>query len=51
VTPFKETSERATRFFREGRAGAWRERLTAEQAQRVAKTHGEQMARFGYPLD
>jgi len=51
VTPFKETSERADRFFREGRAGAWRERLTAEQARRVADTHAEQMTRFGYPLD
>ena len=35
-------------FFREGRAGQWRERLTAAQVERIAADHGEQMKRFGY---
>jgi hypothetical protein len=48
VVPFKETSERATRFFREGRAGAWREKLSPDQAERIVVTHREQMQRFGY---
>jgi aryl sulfotransferase len=51
VHPFKETSERADYFFREGRVGAWRDRLTAEQAARIVSAHGTQMARFGYVDD
>ena len=47
VHPFRETSERADRFFREGRAGAWRETLTPDQARRIVDKHGEVM-QFGY---
>jgi hypothetical protein len=35
-------------FFREGRAGQWREVLTPAQIDRIISDHGEQMARFGY---
>ena len=35
-------------FFREGRAGQWREILSPEQIDRIVTAHGEQMARFGY---
>lgn len=35
-------------FFREGRAGGWRERLTRDQADRIVALHGPVMARFGY---
>jgi hypothetical protein len=35
-------------FFREGRAGQWKEVLTAEQIDRIVRDHGEQMQRFGY---
>ncbi len=48
VGDFRERSERADRFFREGRAGEWREKLTAEQVRRIEETHHEQMAKFGY---
>ncbi|MBI2716244.1 MAG: sulfotransferase domain-containing protein [Rhizobiales bacterium] len=45
---FKEKPEHAERFFREGRAGQWKEVLTAAQVDRIVKDHGEQMKRFGY---
>lgn len=39
-------------FFREGRAGQWKDVLTAAQIDRVVRDHGEEMRRFGYlPLD
>ena len=45
---FRERSERADRFFREGRAGEWREKLKREQVRRIEDTHREMMSRFGY---
>jgi hypothetical protein len=49
---FKERPQQAERFFREGRAGQWREVLMPQQIERVAETHREQMTRFGYwPLE
>jgi hypothetical protein len=39
------------RFFREGRAGQWRDQLTRSQIDRIVRDHGEQMARFGYLPD
>ncbi len=45
---FKEKSEQAERFFREGKAGQWREALTPEQIERVVSAHRQQMQRFGY---
>jgi hypothetical protein len=45
---FKEKPKHAERFFREGRAGQWKEVLTSKQIDRIVKDHGEQMARFGY---
>ncbi|SDB47277.1 sulfotransferase domain-containing protein [Bauldia litoralis] len=45
---FYERPEHTERFFREGRAGQWREVLSPEQIQRIVDDHGEQMARFGY---
>ena len=35
-------------FFREGRAGQWKEILTPDQVNRIVRDHGEQMQRFGY---
>jgi hypothetical protein len=35
-------------FFREGRAGQWKEVLTPAQIGRLVRDHGEQMQRFGY---
>ena len=45
---FRERSERADRFFREGRAGEWREKLTPEQVSRIEEAHHDMMAKFGY---
>jgi hypothetical protein len=45
---FKEKPDTAETFFREGRAGQWREVLTPAQIDRIVSSHGEQMARFGY---
>jgi Sulfotransferase domain len=45
---FRERPEQAKRFFREGRAGQWKEVLTPQQIQRIVDAHGEQMQRFGY---
>ena len=45
---FSERSEKAERFFREGRAGQWKEILTPAQVNRIVNDHREQMAKFGY---
>lgn len=39
---------KAAPFFRSGRAGAWREVLSAAQAQAIVEAHGRAMRRFGY---
>jgi hypothetical protein len=48
---FKEKLDSTKAFFREGRAGQWREVLTPAQIDRIVSRHGEQMARFGYLPD
>jgi hypothetical protein len=45
---FVEVSDKATRFFREGRTNQWREAMSREQVKRVVDSHRVQMARFGY---
>ena len=45
---FKEKSPFAQKFFREGRAEQWREKLTPAQVDKVVETHKEQMRKFGY---
>jgi hypothetical protein len=40
----------AEKFFRAGRAGQWRERLTPDQVKRIEAAHGEIMQKFGYAL-
>ncbi len=47
-TGFVERSVNSQRFFRSGRSGAWREKLTAAQAARIEHDHAVQMRRFGY---
>jgi hypothetical protein len=46
---FQEKSEKADRFFREGRAGQWKKVLSAKQIERIVSDHRIQMDRFGYP--
>jgi len=45
---FRERPRKSARFFRAGRAGSWREELTAEQASRIERDHGELMTRLAY---
>lgn len=46
---FRErTAQAAGLFFRRGQAGAWREELRPELAERLIETHWETMRRFGY---
>jgi hypothetical protein len=45
---FKEKSEKAERFFREGKAGQWQKILTPAQVERITSAHATQMRRFGY---
>jgi hypothetical protein len=45
---FSERSSKSERFFRQGRAGGWRDVLSTAQAARVVADHGPVMARFGY---
>lgn len=40
----------AERFFRAGKAGQWRERLTVEQLRRIETAHGAVMRKFGYEV-
>lgn len=47
-TGFRERPGKAERFFRKGRAGSWRETLTAAQVDRIIGTHHSTMTRFGY---
>ncbi|MBI1260263.1 MAG: sulfotransferase domain-containing protein [Rhizobiales bacterium] len=51
-TGFKEKSEHAQSFFREGKVDQWREKLTPSQIRQIIVEHREQMQRFGYiPAD
>jgi len=47
-TGFVEKSVNSSRFFRSGRAGGWRDKLTAAQAAAIERDHAEQMRRFAY---
>ncbi|MGE0735805.1 MAG: sulfotransferase domain-containing protein [Alphaproteobacteria bacterium] len=45
---FHEKPKDAKRFFREGRAGVWKEHLSEEQVRNIVAANREQMKRFGY---
>jgi len=45
---FKEKSEFAQSFFREGKSEQWREALTEDQIKQIISDHREQMGRFDY---
>lgn len=45
---FAEGSPKATRFFRRGRVGSWRDELTPEQVERIVRDQGRMMRRLGY---
>ena len=45
---FRERPRSASRFFRQGTAGGWKEVLTTEQSLTLEENHGHTMARLGY---
>ncbi len=45
---FRERPEVSKVFFRSGKSGEWREKLTPEQVEKIVSAHKEQMKRFGY---
>jgi hypothetical protein len=45
---FRERPRQAAKFFRSGRAGGWREELSAAQVARLVDAHEPVMRRFGY---
>jgi hypothetical protein len=45
---FIERSSSQKRFFREGKAGGWRDKLTRSQVESLVAVHEQQMRRFGY---
>jgi hypothetical protein len=45
---FREQPTAEGRFFREGRIGGWKERLSSDQVAAIVAHHREQMARFDY---
>ncbi|HEX2581168.1 MAG TPA: sulfotransferase domain-containing protein [Dongiaceae bacterium] len=45
---FRERSDKAEKFFREGRSGQWRDVLSPAQIERIVTANREQMERFGY---
>ncbi|MFZ2102418.1 MAG: sulfotransferase domain-containing protein [Oricola sp.] len=45
---FVERSFHSERFFRSGRSGGWRDKLTPDQVARIESDHAVQMKRFGY---
>ena len=45
---FREKPKTAKTFFRSGKTGEWRKKLSREQIDRIITAHGEQMRRFGY---
>lgn len=45
---YREKPDSAEKFFRSGKAGEWKEKLTRRQVRRVVQAHHEQMKRFGY---
>lgn len=48
---FKERGRKQRTFFRQGQAGAWRESISGEQADRLWTDHHEVMTRLGYGAD
>lgn len=48
---FKEKPDKAERFFREGKSGQWREKLSRRQVRQIVQAHHTQMERFGYLTD
>ena len=48
---FAEVRKTARTFFREGRIGQWRDRLTRDQVSRIVTAHTEMIKKFNYLPD
>ncbi len=48
ISGFPEARSRNSAFFRQGKAGSWREELRPDLAEQIEVTHHAVMARFGY---
>lgn len=48
---YKEKPDSADRFFRSGKSGEWRDKLTRRQIRTIVRAHHVQMKRFGYLTD
>ena len=48
---FVERPPKASIFFREGRVGQWRDRLTRDQVSRIVTAHTEMIKKFNYLPD
>jgi hypothetical protein len=48
ATGFRERSRTDQKFFRQGKAGGWRDVLTTAQVEAIVARHEPQMRRFGY---
>ena len=48
---FVEKPPEIERFFRNGKAGDWRNHLTMEQTKRICAQHGDVMSRFSYDVE
>ncbi|MDE1884055.1 MAG: sulfotransferase domain-containing protein [Rhodospirillales bacterium] len=46
---YQASGARCGKFFRSGKAGGWREKLSAAQAAKIWAAHGQVMEKFGYP--
>jgi hypothetical protein len=45
---FAEKTPKGSAFFRVGKAGQWKEKLSEEQVSKIVRKHHRQMRRFGY---
>jgi sulfotransferase family protein len=48
---FAERGSKCALFFREGRSGGWRVRLSVGQVKEIEQCHGSVMSRLGYALE
>lgn len=48
---FAETPREAERFFRQGKAGGWKESLSGMQLEEIVKRHQPMMRQLGYSVD
>lgn len=48
---FKETGNKQSAFFNQGKAGVWKDKLSEKQVKEIERKHGAVMERYGYKLE